>query len=199
MLRDVSFAVTDGAVAILRGPNGAGKSTLLRALAGLIPHTGSIEIDALPADADRHAELTAYAGHLDAVKPQLSVSENIDFWARVLGGDPAAALAAFDLAGIADRPAHLLSAGQRRRLGLARLLLASRRVWLLDEPTVALDADSTHALLRAVGTHTSHGGCAVIATHGPIGLPSDVTIELSAESAGEMETDSDPFLAGAWT
>lgn len=199
VLRDVSFAVRDGEVAMLRGPNGAGKSTLLRALAGLLPHTGRVEIDGHPADIDRRAELVAYAGHLDAVKPQLTVAENVRFWARILGGSPAAALAAFDLAGLSERPAHLLSAGQRRRLGLARLLLAPRRVWLLDEPTVALDADAVAALVNAVRDHTAAGAAAVIATHGPIGLPPDVRIELSAETAVAAQTAGDPFLAGAWS
>ena len=199
VLRDTAFAVPDGQVAILRGPNGAGKSTLLRALAGLLPHGGTVEIDGRPADPDARSELVAYAGHLDAVKPQLTVAENIGFWARLLGGDAGPAVAAFGLDRIADRPAHLLSAGQRRRLGLARLLLAPRRVWLLDEPTVALDADAMLALLHAVRDHAAGGGLAVIATHGPIGVPADIRIELSAEAAHATEAASDPFLAGAWT
>jgi heme exporter protein A len=199
VLRDITFAVPDGEVAILRGPNGAGKSTLLRALVGLLPHGGRVEIDGRAPDRDALSELVAYNGHLDAVKPQLTVAENLRFWARVLGGDPDPALAAFGLARIADRPAHLLSAGQRRRLGLARLLLAPRRVWLLDEPTTALDADAMLALLRAVRDHTSAGGVAVVATHGPIGVPAEIRIELSAEAAQASETASDPFLAGAWT
>lgn len=198
VLRDLAFAVPDGEVAILRGPNGAGKSTLLRALAGLLPHTGRVEIDGRPADRDSRSELVAYAGHLDAVKPQLTVAENLRFWARVLGGDPGCGLAAFALDRIADRPASLLSAGQRRRLGLARLLLAPRRVWLLDEPTVALDADAMLALLHAVRDHAAEGGSAVIATHGPIGVPADIRVELSAEAAQATGTASDPFLAGAW-
>lgn len=199
VLRDVGFAVPDGEVAILRGPNGAGKSTLLRALAGLVPHAGRVEIDGQTRDRDARSELIAYAGHLDAVKPQLTVAENLAFWGDVLGGAPAPALAAFGLERIADRPAHLLSAGQRRRLGLSRLLLAPRRVWLLDEPTVALDSDALIALLRAVRAHAAAGGVTVVATHGPIGVPADVRIELSAEAALAAEIGSDPFLAGAWT
>lgn len=198
VLRDVGFSVPDGEVAILRGPNGAGKSTLLRALAGLVPHGGRVEIDGARADRDARSELVAFAGHLDAVKPQFTVGENIAFWAQVLGGDPAAALAGFGIERLADRPAHLLSAGQRRRLGLARLLLAPRRVWLLDEPTVALDADAMLALLHAVRAHAATGGVAVIATHGPIGVPANVRVELSAEATQATEAASDPFLAGAW-
>lgn len=199
VLRDIGFAVPDGEVAILRGPNGAGKSTLLRALAGLAPHSGRVEIDGRVPDRDARSELMAYAGHLDAVKPQLTVAENLQFWADVLGGTPGQVLATFGLERIADRPAHLLSAGQRRRLGLSRLLLAPRRIWLLDEPTVALDSDALLALLGAVREHAAAGGVIVVATHGPIGVPADVRVELSAEAAHAAEVSSDPFLAGAWT
>lgn len=199
VLRDIGFAVPGGEVAILRGPNGAGKSTLLRALAGLAPHAGRVEIDGRVPDRDARSELMAYSGHLDAVKPQLTVAENLRFWADVLGGTSGRALAAFGLERIADRPAHLLSAGQRRRLGLSRLLLAPRRVWLLDEPTVALDSDALQALFHAVRDHAAAGGVTVVATHGPIGVAAGVEIALSAEAAHAAEESSDPFLAGAWT
>lgn len=199
VLSGLGFALADGEVALLRGPNGSGKSTLLRALAGLVPHRGQIAIDGRAVDGDARAELIGYAGHLDALKPQLTVAENIRFWADVFGGDPRVALAGFGLAAIAARPAHLLSAGQKRRLGLARLLLAPRRVWLLDEPTVALDAAALVELLHAVRDHAAAGGVAVIATHGPIGIAPALRLELTAEAAGRLEAESDPFLAGAWT
>ena len=155
VLAGLGFELAAGEALLLRGPNGAGKSTLLRALAALLPATGRIELDGQPLDADTAPERVAYAGHLDAIKPQLTVAENLGFWSALLGGGGiGAALAAFDLAPLADRPAHLLSAGQKRRLGLARLPLAPRRLWLLDEPTVSLDAASVARLTAAVAAHS---------------------------------------------
>ena len=197
VLHGLSFALAPGETLILRGPNGAGKSTLLRALAGLLPASGRIEIDGRPAGRDARAEAVAYAGHLDAVKPQLTVAENLAFWAGLLGGDPAPALAAFDLGPLADRPAHLCSAGQKRRLGLARLLLAPRRLWLLDEPTVALDAEATARLLAAIRAHAAAGGLTIVATHVPLDLaPAELT--LAPETAADARAAADPFLAGPW-
>jgi heme exporter protein A len=200
ILAGVGLSVADGEALMLRGPNGAGKSTLLRALAGLLPSTGRIAIDGCPRDADpdAHAERILLVGHLDAVKPQLTVGENLAFWAGLFGGDPGEAAAAFDLAPLADRPAHFCSAGQRRRLGLARLLLGARRVWLLDEPTVSLDTASEGRLRAAVERHLGDGGCAVIATHAPIALAA-VTRELRLEPLRPAAAAVDPFLAGAWS
>jgi heme exporter protein A len=197
VLDGVSFALADGETLVLRGPNGAGKSTLLRALAGLLPATGCIKLDGRPSDRDTRSEAVAYAGHLDAIKPQLTVAENLAFWAALFDADPAPALAAFDLAPIVDRPAHLCSAGQKRRLGLARLLVAPRRLWLLDEPTVSLVAAATDRLLAAVRGHAAEGGLAVIATHAPLDLAPAQTLTLAPEGRGARSTD--PFLAGAWT
>jgi len=151
VLRDVDLALEDGGALVLRGPNGAGKSTLLRAVAGLVPcRSGRLVLDGadLGRDPDTYAEGLAYAGHLDAIKPQLTVAENLAFWSALLGGgEPGPALTAMGLEGIAGRPAHACSAGQKRRLGLARLLVAPRRLWLLDEPTVALDTTAVGLLL----------------------------------------------------
>lgn len=213
VLRNVGISVADGGALVLRGPNGVGKSTLLRALAGLLPAEGRILLDGRRLDRDMAAEAVAYAGHLDAVKPQLTVAGNLGFWAALAGGDPAAALRAFGLDAIADRPAHLCSAGQKRRLGLARLLLAPRRLWLLDEPTVALDAGAEAALTAAIDRHRAAGGMAIIATHTPLTLsPAADTLALDAPAsrAGAASPDadaaaasgtgpSDPFLAGRWT
>ena len=199
VLHRVDFTLADGEALILRGPNGSGKSTLIRALAGLLPSSGRITLDGRPATRDTLAEAVCYAGHLDAIKPQLTVAENLGFWAGLLGGDPAPAIAGFALAALSDRPAHLLSAGQKRRLGLARLLLAPRRLWLLDEPTVALDAAAEARLLAALTTHVATGGLAVVATHTPLALPSARTLTLSPEAAGRAGEAADPFLAGQWT
>jgi heme exporter protein A len=200
VLRGLDLELAAGEVLMVRGPNGAGKSTLLRALAGLLPSTGRIALDGrtLAGTPDAWAEQVAYAGHLDAVKPQLTVAENLGFWAALFGGaDAGAALDAFDLAPLADRPAHLLSAGQKRRLGLARILLVPRRLWLLDEPTVALDAASVARLEAVVARHAAAGGMAVIATHAGLDLPArELTL---APEAPTTRGATDPFLAGSWS
>lgn len=170
---------------------------MLRALAGLVPIDGRLEFDGAPLDADRRAELVAYAGHLDAIKPQLTVAENLAFWAGLLGVQPGPALDTFDLAPIADHPAHLCSAGQKRRLGIARLMLAKRRLWLLDEPTVSLDAVSVARVAAVIRRHTDDGGVAIVATHAPldIGYAETLTLEpLGSTAAAER----DPFLSGTW-
>jgi heme exporter protein A len=202
VLAGVGFALAPGETLVLRGPNGAGKSTLLRALAGLLPAGGTVALDGRRLDADALGEAVAYVGHLDAVKPQLSVRENLGFWAGLAGGDAAAAIAGFDLAAIADQPARLCSAGQKRRLALARLLVAPRRLWLLDEPTVSLDAVAGALFLAAVRAHAAGGGLAVIATHVALDLGRCRVLDLSPRAspgaaAGAAAAD-DPFLAGSW-
>ena len=197
ILERLSLALAPGETLVLRGPNGAGKSTLLRVLAGLLPASGRVELDGRPLRGDAGAEALAYAGHLDAIKAQLTVAENLAFWAGLFGGDPAPALAAFDLGPIADRPAHLCSAGQKRRLGLARLLVAPRRLWLLDEPTVSLDAEAVARLLAVLRAHAAGGGLAVIATHAPLDLDPARELVLGPVAAGPAR-EADPFLAGAW-
>ncbi len=203
VLRNLSFEIAAGAAMLLRGPNGAGKSTLLRALAGLSPAQGRVALDGLDrANApDLYAERIAYAGHLDAIKPQLTVAENLGFWAALFGGGGVTrALDAFDLGPIADRPAHVCSAGQKRRLGLARLLVCERRLWLLDEPTVGLDAEARARFAAAVRAHCAGDGIALIATHVDLGLgaaPELALAPVTADDTGAAE-GSDPFLAGSW-
>lgn len=199
----LSFALEPGAALVLRGPNGAGKSTLLRAIAGLLPIArGRVALDGLDraGDPEAFADRVAYAGHLDAVKPQLTARENLRFWAALFGAPAAAAEAALDafgLAALADRPAGACSAGQKRRLGLARLLLAPRRLWLLDEPTVSLDADATADFARHVAAHCAEGGLALIATHVDLGLPAARTLRLTPPAAAARAAlGTDPFLAG---
>ncbi len=202
--RDLGFQVEAGQAAALRGPNGVGKSTLLRQLAGLIPVAGGdarLGEVSLLRDRQGFQERVAYAGHLDAVKPALSVGENLAIWAGIHGNDAAraeAALARFGLDGIAARPAAQCSAGQKRRLGLARLLVADRPLWLLDEPTVSLDRDAAALVADLVRDHIAAGGMALIATHVDLGLGDIPTLEMTQPAAGAQGQD-DPFLAGAWT
>lgn len=201
VLRDVSLALEDGEALILRGPNGAGKSTLLRAIAGLVPvSAGRLVLDGteLARYADAYTERLAYTGHLDAVKPQLTVVENLAFWSALLGGtDPPTALEAMGLEAIADRPAHACSAGQKRRLGLARLLVAPRRLWLLDEPTVALDDASVARLAAAIAAHRAGGGMAIVATHAALDLDGAAELVLAPLGRGAAWAAApDPFLAG---
>jgi len=176
VLRGLELALDAGQALILRGPNGSGKTTLLRTLAGLQPAAGG-RVD-VPADS------VAYAAHADGLKSVLTVSENLSFWASI-HGTPAleAALDALDLAALRHRPAGELSAGQKRRLGLARLLVTGRPVWLLDEPTVSLDAASVGLFATVVRRHLAGGGIAVIATHVDLGLPEAGVLNLAPYQA----------------
>lgn len=179
----LSFAVPAGGALLLTGPNGSGKSTLLRVLAGL----GRLEAgrllwqgaDAL-ADLPAHAARLRYLGHQDAVKPGLSVAENLRFW----GGGPAVrrALEAVELSALADLPARMLSAGQRRRLAIARLAMGDAPLWLLDEPTLGLDAASVARFGGLVAAHRARGGLVVAATHLP--LPVGEAVEFSLATPG---------------
>jgi heme exporter protein A len=174
----LSFRIASGEALLLTGPNGSGKTTLLRALAGfLAPASGTIHLEHAPAERER-AELAHFVGHLDGLKSHLTVAENLAFWAAYLdeGGGATqgqrleAALDRFDLAALADIPAGYLSAGQKRRLALARLGVAERPIWLLDEPTVSLDTASVALLVKAIAGHVAGGGLAAIATHVPVAL-----------------------------
>jgi heme exporter protein A len=191
VLAGVTFSVRPGTALVLRGPNGSGKTTLLRTLAGLTPPVaGTVSAP---------AEAMAYAGHHDGIKAQLSVAENLAFWARIFGTrSEAAAMAAFNLDSLSGRLAHNLSAGQKRRLGLARLLVNGRPIWLLDEPTVSLDADHVAMFAQMVAVHLTGGGTAVIATHIDLGLARAETLDVSAFRAGDggAPLAEDPFLAG---
>jgi len=169
VLRDLSFHVPDGGALLLLGANGSGKSTLLRVLAGLKrPDAG--QVGWRGQDLREHPVAPAYLGHLDAVKPGLTAMENLALAARIGHGDAAGALAALDLSALAGLPARLLSAGQKRRLALARLLASRAGLWLLDEPTLGLDAPSVDRLGALMAAHRARGGVVVAATHLPLPL-----------------------------
>lgn len=156
---------------VLRGANGAGKTTLLRTIAGLQP--------ALSGQITGTEDSVAYAGHADGLKAMLTVAENLAFWAQVYGQrDITPALKVYGLEALKDRLAGTLSAGQKRRAGLARMVVAARPLWLLDEPTVSLDTDAVGMFASAVQTHLGQGGMAVIATHIELGIDAQ-TLDLT--------------------
>jgi heme exporter protein A len=177
---DLNFAVAAGELAELRGPNGSGKSTLLRLIAGLVPViSGRLVLDGLGGCIP---QLCHFIGHQDALKNVMSVRESLAFWVDMLGGGDRQgdALHLFNLFAIADQPVQLLSAGQRRRLALARLAAVARPIWLLDEPMTALDASSQSILLDVIAQHRATGGIVIAATHGDLPIGPDHLITLGA-------------------
>jgi heme exporter protein A len=180
----VSFALSPGEALILRGPNGAGKSSLLRLLAGFLePAAGGLSWGGEPVWEDQaaHRARLHLIGHSNAIKRALTVRENLRFATAVAGAPFAGierALESFDLRPLAEVPALYLSAGQGRRLALARLLVAARPLWLLDEPDAGLDAASRERLFQAVAGHRAEGGIVVIATHGDTEVAAPQVLEL---------------------
>jgi heme exporter protein A len=173
VLSGLTFGLFAGETVLVSGRNGAGKSTLLRAIAGLLqPSAGHIRYR-LASDEVRGVETIHYLGYEDALKPSLTVRENLAFWAAMLGTtrdapDVEDALAQHGLAHLVDVPAAYLSAGQKRRIALARLLLAPRPVWLLDEPLIALDTAAQAQTIDLMAAHRAGGGAILVASHQPV-------------------------------
>ena len=171
LLSGVDFALNAGQILVLRGANGLGKTSLLRCIAGLQnPVEGQITAP----------ETVAYSGHADGLKGQMTVLENLAFWSSIYHGpSPEVALDAYDLHALADRPAANLSAGQKRRLGLARMQVSGCALWIMDEPTVSLDADNVALFRAALDRHVQSGGAAVITTHIDLAIASARLLDLT--------------------
>ncbi|MBC8268992.1 MAG: heme ABC exporter ATP-binding protein CcmA [Rhodospirillaceae bacterium] len=185
---DLDFNLDAGGALVLIGPNGSGKSSLLRLMSGLLPQAaGSLSWnnEEIREDPEAHADRMHYVGHHDAVKPVLSVAENVAFWASLRGRGKKtqsavmAALEAFGIAHLAEVPGRFLSAGQKRRVNLARILAAPAPLWLLDEPTTALDKQTIGALEATIAAHRAGGGMVVISTHSDMGLESFKVLDLA--------------------
>lgn len=213
VFRKLDFSVQSGGALLLTGPNGSGKSTLLRCMAGLLrPAEGRLCWNgaAITEEPEAHRRRLHFLGHADAVKPTLSVVENLRFWARMRGStssgavaQPGAtdslhgALARFGIEPLADLPARLLSAGQRRRLALARLLAAPAPLWLLDEPTTALDASGVEQLVDAIAAQRAAGGSVILSSHDDLRLPQTARLSLADFApASDMSSEwEDPGTA----
>ena len=189
LFEGLSLKLAAGEALELRGANGSGKSTLLRILAGLTrPHAGTVRFVGGQEDAQRH-----YLGHLDAVKPSESAAEQAKFWARYFGRDAEAATAAMKRVGLANRsavPGRGLSAGQKRRLALTRLLIEPRPVWLLDEPTAALDTEGRALVSQLVADHRASGGMVIAAVHGD-GFADSRILDLASLKTGATKAGAD--------
>lgn len=188
MLRGIAFSLEPGGALLVHGPNGAGKSTLLRVLALLLPATrGRMLWDGAPVadDPESHRARCRYLGHADGVNGALTAAEHLAFWWRLAGGagsglaEVGRGLAAMGLEDLADLPGRMLSAGQRRRLALARLLAAPAPLWLLDEPGVGLDAEAEDRLAVAAAAHRAGGGMVIASTHQPLALERAATLVLT--------------------
>ncbi|NQU56004.1 MAG: heme ABC exporter ATP-binding protein CcmA [Rhodospirillales bacterium] len=188
----LDFNLDAGGALVLIGPNGSGKSSLLRLMTGLLPpFSGTVawENTAIGEDPEAHGGRMHYVGHFDAVKPVLSVAENVAFWAslRKSQADTQAALEAFGIAHLADVPGRFLSAGQKRRVNLARILAEPAPLWLLDEPTTALDKQTIAALEATIARHREGGGMVVISTHSEMNLETFDVLDLADFTLGQGE------------
>jgi len=194
----LGFTLEAGGVLMLVGPNGSGKSSLLRLMAGLLkPATGNLKWgrEKIYEDPEIHNGRLHYVGHLDAVKPALSVFENVSFWASLMnrnygnGEATIKALNTFGLGHLEKVPGRFLSTGQKKRVNLARILASPAPLWLLDEPTAALDKETITSLELAIKHHCTTGGMVVISTHSDIQLPGHQIIDLASFSGTHMELE----------
>jgi heme exporter protein A len=207
IFRGLSFRLAAAGALTLTGANGSGKSSLLRIVAGLLaPAAGQLSWGARPVSADLagHRARLHYVGHLDAIKPAMTPREMLSFWGALRGGRAGraaspdeAALAALGVDGIADWPCRWLSAGQRRRVALARLVAEPAPLWLLDEPTTALDQDGQSRLEQVIASHRAAGGMVIVATHTPLALDGAAMLALDAFAArpGDGDTEAEAVIA----
>ncbi len=183
LFANLSFEINDGAALVIKGSNGAGKSSLLRAIAGFLPFSeGRLRHEGGGAPSEL-GEQTHYVGHADSLRTALTAGENLAFWAQMLGGKVSSvrpALGRLGLSHVFDFPVRALSAGQKRRVALGRLLLSYRAIWLLDEPTTGLDVGGQALLADIMQDHLSRGGLIVVATHIPLGIVATRQIQLKA-------------------
>jgi len=185
IVKNIDFDLQAGEALVALGRNGAGKSTLLRAIAGFLPLSGG-QLTHAGADAESPlSELCHYVGHADGLKSALTAAENLAFWARMLArsptpASPSSALQRVGLKRLADFPVAYLSAGQKRRVALARLFISPRPLWILDEPATALDIASQQLLAASFAEHRASGGMIIAATHAPLGLIDATTLDLGS-------------------
>ena len=189
VFRDLEFTAQAGAALILVGPNGSGKSSLLRLMAGLLqPTAGTLYWDNenISDEPEQHNQRIQYVGHQTAIKPILSVSENLGFWTTMHGGggDIREALDTFDIGHLYDVPGQFLSAGQKQRVNLARILASSAQLWLLDEPTTALDVKAIAKLEQAIEQHRAKGNIVILSTHSKLNLKDTQTLDLGQFAVG---------------
>jgi heme exporter protein A len=200
----LDFTLDPGDALVLTGPNGSGKSSLLRVMAGLLPPAaGQLAWDGrdVTREPELHRGRLHYQGHHEALKPELTARENLAFWAGLHGGRGAAvqeALRRFGLDDLAELPARLLSAGQRRRLSLSRVLAAPAPLWLLDEPSVGLDTRSVGVLTREIEAHRAAGGQVVLATHQPLALAGAQQLSVDDFPPAPVTAEDDPWAGALW-